>query len=112
MTTPNHGEQTRADLENDVYGPELQRQVDLDLIAHLEAVGRLDQEKIANLETALASARFIGAAIGILMERLKVTSDEAFKVLVATSHRTRLKLRDVAERLVRTGELPDSGPAR
>jgi AmiR/NasT family two-component response regulator len=44
--------------------------------------------------------------MGILMERLKVTEDQAFDVLRAASQRNHIKLRDVAERLILTGELP------
>jgi AmiR/NasT family two-component response regulator len=48
----------------------------------------------------------IEQAKGILMERHKITEDEAFTMLTHASQRTNTKLRDVAEELVRTGALP------
>lgn len=58
-----------------------------------------------NLRVALESRDMIGQAKGILMERLRVTADEAFDLLVGASQRTNRKLRDVAEQLTTTGEL-------
>jgi AmiR/NasT family two-component response regulator len=66
------------------------------------------ERQIANLETALRSARTIGAAIGILMERMRLTDAAAFEVLNSESQRSNRKLRDVAESLVLTGLLPGS----
>lgn len=57
------------------------------------------------LLTALDSRERIGEAKGILMERYKITNFEAFGLLVASSQAVNLKLRDVAEHLVATGEL-------
>ena len=59
----------------------------------------------ANLETALGSRAVIDQAKGILIERHKMTADQAFQALVAVSSRSNVKLRDVAEHLVTTGEL-------
>jgi GAF domain-containing protein len=59
-----------------------------------------------NLEAALESRAVIDQAKGILMERHKLTADQAFQVLVRTSMTTNTKLRNVADDLVRTGELP------
>ncbi len=39
------------------------------------------------------------------MERYKLTSDEAFQLLVLASQRHNRKLRDIAEELTRSGEL-------
>jgi hypothetical protein len=58
------------------------------------------------LQIALLTRDVIGQAKGILMERDKVTADEAFDVLRRTSQAYNLKLRDIAERLALTGELP------
>jgi AmiR/NasT family two-component response regulator len=71
-----------------------------------EDIRAIAETKIANLELALRSARTIGMAVGILVERLKVSSDEAFAVLVETSQHTHRKLKDIEEELVYTGELP------
>jgi GAF domain-containing protein len=58
-----------------------------------------------NLQTALESRAVIDQAKGILMERHKLTADQAFQLLARASMTTNLKLRDIAENLVRTGEL-------
>jgi hypothetical protein len=60
----------------------------------------------ANFETALASSRQIGTAIGILMAQRRITSDEAFALLRRASQHLNRKLRDVAAEVERTGELP------
>ena len=64
------------------------------------------REMADNLEAALSSRAVIDQAKGILMERHKITADQAFQVLATASMRTNTKLRDIAERLVTTGELP------
>ncbi|MCZ2830329.1 GAF and ANTAR domain-containing protein [Modestobacter sp. VKM Ac-2986] len=58
-----------------------------------------------NLEVALQSRAVIDQAKGILMERGKLTAEQAFQALSQTSQLTNRKLRDVADHLVRTGEL-------
>jgi ribosomal protein L12E/L44/L45/RPP1/RPP2 len=70
------------------------------------------QEKIANLQIALNSNRQIGAAIGILMHRYKVDYDAGFELLRDASQHTQTKLREVAEGVLRTGDLPDGGLKR
>jgi GAF domain-containing protein len=58
-----------------------------------------------NLELALESRAVIDQAKGILMERHKLTADQAFQVLAQASMRRNRKLRDVADHLVQTGEI-------
>jgi GAF domain-containing protein len=58
-----------------------------------------------NLQTALESRAVIDQAKGILVERFRVTPDAAFQLLARASMTTNRKLRDIAEHLVRTGEL-------
>lgn len=70
------------------------------------AVALAAAEREANLRRALASREAIGQAIGILVERHKVTASQAFDLLVLVSQRTHVRLREVAEELVRTGSLP------
>ncbi|HEY8302454.1 MAG TPA: GAF and ANTAR domain-containing protein [Jatrophihabitans sp.] len=73
--------------------------------AHVSlALSALDRE--ANLRRALASREVIGQAMGILMERHRVTASQAFDVMVHASQRSNVKLRMIAEELVRTGTLP------
>jgi GAF domain-containing protein len=63
-------------------------------------------DRAQNLEAALQSRAVIDQAKGILMERFKITPDEAFRALIRVSQDGNTKLRDVAQRFVDTGELP------
>jgi hypothetical protein len=65
-------------------------------------------ERAEHLQAALDSRAVIDQAKGILMERLKLTADQAFQVLARVSMETNTKVRDVAQRFVETGELPTS----
>lgn len=55
------------------------------------------------LREALLSRDTIGQAKGILMERFKVTDEEAFMLLTRSSSLSNRKLRDIADELTRTG---------
>jgi hypothetical protein len=68
-----------------------------------------DERKAINLHAALATREVIGQAQGILMEREHLSSHEAFDILRRASQHLNLKLRDVAQNLVDTGERPDTG---
>jgi GAF domain-containing protein len=59
----------------------------------------------AGLERALHSRDVIGQAKGILMERHGLTADEAFERLRLISQERNRNLHELAEDLVRTGEL-------
>jgi hypothetical protein len=72
------------------------------------AVSGAQQEQ--NLLTALSSRDLIGQAKGILMERHRLTADQAFAVLVQASSRTNRKLVDIAEELSTTGSAPGAEP--
>jgi len=69
-------------------------------------------DRANQVEAALASRRDIGAAQGILMERYKLTRDEAFGLLAVVSQRSNRKLRDIPLHLVETGEVPLPPPRR
>ncbi|WP_199522374.1 GAF and ANTAR domain-containing protein [Geodermatophilus marinus] len=71
------------------------------------AVALRSAQSEQHLRTAMATRTLIGQAQGILMERLKITPDQAFAVLSRLSQHTNVKLREVARRLVETGEIPD-----
>jgi hypothetical protein len=58
-----------------------------------------------NLAEALRTRELIGQAQGILMERERITADQAFAVLRRASQHMNVKLREVAESLVETGQL-------
>jgi GAF domain-containing protein len=71
------------------------------MYAYEDARGMAD-----NLQQALESRAVIDQAKGILMERFRLTADQAFQALAQVSMRSNTKVRDVAEILVRTGEFP------
>ena len=58
-----------------------------------------------DLQFALQSRATIDQAKGILMERHRLTADQSFQLLARASMDANRKLRNVAEHLVRTGEL-------
>ena len=59
-----------------------------------------------HLRIALESRAVIDQAKGILMERYKITADQAFNVLTRSSMRSNRSRVEVADELVRTGLLP------
>jgi hypothetical protein len=63
-------------------------------------------DKMDNLRRAIDTRQVIGQACGILMERHRITSDQAFAELVAVSQRHHLKLRELAVRVVESGQDP------
>ena len=65
-------------------------------------------EQADNLQLALESRGVIDQAKGILMERYRLTADQAFAALARVSQQTNTKLRDVAAGVVGTGEFPPS----
>lgn len=69
-------------------------------------------EHRADLQRAILTREVIGQAQGILMERERITAEQAFDILRRASQHLNEKLRDVAQALVDTGEDPDVGPAR
>ncbi|MHB8449991.1 MAG: GAF and ANTAR domain-containing protein [Mycobacteriales bacterium] len=70
-----------------------------------------EERRAAHLHAALDTREVIGQAQGILMERERITADQAFDVLRRASQHLNRKLREVAQSLVDTGERPDTGPA-
>lgn len=75
------------------------------------AIALAGAQQEERLRTAIASRDLIGQAKGILMERFRITADEAFRVLVGASSCANRKLVDIAEELSSTGELPDRSGA-
>jgi GAF domain-containing protein len=59
-----------------------------------------------NLQVALETRAVIDQAKGILMERHKLTADQAFQTLSRVSMDSNRKVRDIADHLVHTGEFP------
>ncbi|HUR52208.1 MAG TPA: GAF and ANTAR domain-containing protein [Mycobacteriales bacterium] len=68
----------------------------------------LQEQRAEHLQAAMASREVIGQAQGILMERERITADQAFQLLRHSSQHLNLKLRDVAQTLVDTGTVPAS----
>jgi AmiR/NasT family two-component response regulator len=68
-----------------------------------------EERRAANLHAALATREAIGQAQGILMEREHVTAERAFDILRRASQHLNVKLRDIAQNLIDTGERPDTG---
>jgi GAF domain-containing protein len=76
------------------------------LLASHAAVAFSSARSDAHLHGAISSRQEIGIAMGILMERHKLSADEAFAVLSRASQDTNTKLRQVARRVAETGEEP------
>jgi GAF domain-containing protein len=69
------------------------------------------RELAEGLQKAMEFRSVIEQAKGVLMERHKLTADQAFRMLVEASMHSNRKVRDVATHLVLTGEL-DLTPTR
>jgi GAF domain-containing protein len=76
------------------------------LLASHAAVAISGRSKETNLRNALVSRDVIGQAKGILMERFRLSAGEAFELLARASQREHRKLRDFADDLASTGDLP------
>lgn len=77
-----------------------------ELFAAHAAVAYSGVQRESALERALVSREIVGQAQGILMERGRLTADQAFAVLQQASQDRNVKLAEVARRLVETGDLP------
>ena len=73
------------------------------LAAHL-AVAASNGRELDHRGVAIVNRTMIGQAEGILMERYKVTAEQAFAMLREQSQRTNLKLARIAEDLTSTGK--------
>jgi GAF domain-containing protein len=96
------------------FGDEAQ-EIGLILAAHasigIQAVREREAFELAGrqLHQALSSRDVIGQAKGILMERLRITPEEAFDTLRRSSQRLNLKLREIAQQLAETGQIDGPG---
>ncbi|GAA5019939.1 hypothetical protein GCM10023258_08060 [Terrabacter aeriphilus] len=64
--------------------------------------------KEGQLQAAIESHRLIGHAVGVLIERHKVTATQGFEMLRQASLNRNIKLREIATRVVETGQDPDT----
>jgi GAF domain-containing protein len=81
-----------------------------ELFAAHAAIALTGSTQQAEWRRALSSRDAIGMAKGILMERERITDDQAFNLLVSTSKRGNIKLHDLAAWLVdetNTARRPD-----
>lgn len=83
-------------------------------LADLAAVAvdaSLTHDRADNLSRALGNSRAIGLAVGVLVERYKMTPEQAFQQLSHASQNSNCKLADLARELAETGEFtPPSLP--
>jgi GAF domain-containing protein len=75
------------------------------LVAAHAAVAVAGSKQVSQLARALDTRDLIGQAKGILMERFKITAQQAFLLLSRASSEMNLKLHDVAEELTVSGEM-------
>jgi ANTAR domain/GAF domain len=75
------------------------------LFASHAAIAMAGSQREHDLSLALSARDLIGQAKGILMERHKITGDNAFHLLAQVSQRSNTRLAEVARHLVETGEL-------
>ena len=76
------------------------------LFASHAAVAMANAQEREQLQSAIEFRDLIGQAKGILMERFKITGEQAFQVLTRVSQHSNRKLRQVATELVEHGTLP------
>ncbi|MGY1705392.1 GAF and ANTAR domain-containing protein [Geodermatophilus sp. SYSU D00697] len=103
-----HGDQMGAlntySSEPDAFDDESQ-DVGLVFAAHA-AVALAGAEHEENLRAGMTNRDVIGQAKGILMERHRLTADQAFGVLARASQELNRKLVDIARELTDTGAVP------
>jgi GAF domain-containing protein len=68
------------------------------------AIALAGAQQEERLRTAIASRDLIGQAKGILMERFKITADEAFALLVQASQHQNIRVAELSAMLAETGE--------
>lgn len=77
-------------------------------VANRLAIALAHADMLRHMRRAIDSRTTIGQACGILIERHRIRPEDAFQMLVRASQRNHLKLRDIAVRLVETGQEPDA----
>jgi AmiR/NasT family two-component response regulator len=77
-------------------------------LASSSAVVFAARELEGNLRAGMETRERIGQAVGVLMERHRLTAQQAFDLLVYVSQRTHRKLREIANWVTETGEDPQA----
>ena len=72
------------------------------------AIAAAYADTVTNLYRAIESRQVISQAVGILMERHRISPKQAFDTLVTASQRSNLKVRQLALRVNETGEEPST----
>jgi GAF domain-containing protein len=91
-----------------VFTPEIVEHAETFAMHVSVVLGSMREE--AQLRVAVLSKHLIGQAQGILMERYNLSSAQAFGVLRRYSQTANRKLREVAEQVVATRDLPGEEP--
>ncbi|MBU3864173.1 GAF and ANTAR domain-containing protein [Streptomyces sp. 4503] len=73
------------------------------LLASHAAVAFSSARTADQLQRAIETRHTIGEAMGILMERLKITEDDAFALMRRVSQERNVKLRDLARQICESG---------
>lgn len=89
-------EQIVADLLAQAFGIAVDRVLTIGELA----------DRQSHLERAIESHRLIGQAVGILVERHRLTPGQAFESLRRASQDRNIRLREIAERVINTGVDP------
>ncbi|WP_020386886.1 GAF and ANTAR domain-containing protein [Kribbella catacumbae] len=76
------------------------------ILARHASIAVANARSEATMAQAVDARKLVGQAMGILMERFDLDGDHAFGVLRRYSQDTNTKLRDVAQRLIDTRQLP------
>ncbi|RNL81794.1 GAF and ANTAR domain-containing protein [Halostreptopolyspora alba] len=83
------------------------RDHDLGVVFSAQAATTLaSTRRLSNLNRALETRETIGQAQGILMERHRMTAQQAWQCLSSASQNRNVRLAELAERVTRTGEDP------
>ncbi len=77
------------------------------LLASHAAVAFSSARTADQLQQAIQTRHTIGEAMGILMERLKITEDDAFALIRRVSQERNVKLRDIARQICESGGIDD-----
>ena len=89
------------------FGPrEVRETTDLAGEAAIALAYLTERQTRLELDSALCSNRRIGAALGVLMARHRLTHDQAFRRLRVASQHTNRKMRDLADDVLDVGDLP------
>jgi ANTAR domain len=98
--------QAAAEMLREIDGLKRRLACERTRIAQLQQAEIDARHQVEHLEIALAGARRIGAAMGVLMATHHITDDQAFALLRTASQHHHRKVRDIADEVVLTGELP------